>query len=581
LLLGVGGLLLLSLALILPAAGPVWDRLPLANIIAFPWRLLGPALLWSALLGGAALALVPARLRTAALAVLLVLVPLSVAPYLFPRDFTPVGDVELAGLARYELTGGARATASANEYLPAWVADPDPPATLATAIAAGEDPDRLDHQMLPPGSRVEAVNAGPPAYTYRLALPQGARVRFRQFYFPGWRAWLDGAPAEIIPDSRHGLIEVDVLAGEHTLRLAFGGTPPRVAGGLLALGGALAVIAATGLGRGASTARAREREGAGWKAALVAGATILALTGIKALFIEPHTEWFRVSSPVEAPAGMQHPLHARFANGLELLGYDLPRGDVRQGDELRVRLYWRAQQPQQAASHPFLHLDAVTGETTWVNETRLNAGNKPSTSWPLGYYVVDDYRLAVGSDAPPVVASLRAGLLDEDGQIIPLLDGSEVAALAPVRITERKPLTARGLPGSEQTYRLGPGIELVGHSAAIEGDPPALFVTLYWRAAKPVAEDYTVFLHARDAAGRMLAQGDGPPVGGWYPSSSWLPGQIIADEHRLPLPAGTDPSEIQVMTGLYRLSDGSRLPVTDAKGVAVEGDQIPLSLTPK
>ena len=134
-LLVVAIMLALALVMMLPLAAPAWEHLPLARFIAFPWRLLGPALLWAALLGGAALFVIPARLRTAALLALLVLVPLSVAPYLFPRPFADVAEPTLADIARYELTGGARATASANEYLPAWVADPNPPTDLAEALA--------------------------------------------------------------------------------------------------------------------------------------------------------------------------------------------------------------------------------------------------------------------------------------------------------------------------------------------------------------------------------------------------------------------------------------------------------------
>ena len=61
----VAGLLVVSLVLILPLAGPFWDVLPLGRWIAFPWRLLGPCLLWATLLGSAAIGLLPGRLRLA------------------------------------------------------------------------------------------------------------------------------------------------------------------------------------------------------------------------------------------------------------------------------------------------------------------------------------------------------------------------------------------------------------------------------------------------------------------------------------------------------------------------------------
>jgi hypothetical protein len=79
-----------------------------------------------------------------------------------------------------------------------------------------------------------------------------------------------------------------------------------------------------------------------------------------------------------------------------------------------------------------------------------------------------------------------------------------------------------------------------------------------------------------DDRGERIAQRDGPPVNGRYPSSTWLPGQIIPDNHRIPLPAGVNPADLRVAVGLYAPGDGARLPVTDARGARVLDDQIML-----
>ncbi len=243
-LLTVALLLLLSLTLILPLTAAIWERVPLARFIAFPWRLLGPALLWSALLGGAALFLVPFRLRIPATLALLVLIPLSLAPYLFPRPFAPTTEPTLGDIARYELAGGARATASANEYLPRWVSNAAPPVGLAEALQDDRPIDRLDRDALLPGTQAIQVAAGPLEDTYRLDMPSAASVRIRRFFFPGWRAWVDGRPATITPAAPFGFIEVSVPAGAHELRVRYGATTAGVVGGLLAL---LGLIGAAGM----------------------------------------------------------------------------------------------------------------------------------------------------------------------------------------------------------------------------------------------------------------------------------------------------------------------------------------------
>ena len=576
-LLAVAVLLGICLGWMLPVAAPIWERLPLARFIAFPWRLLGPALLWAALLGGAALHLVPARFRTAALTVLLSLIVASAAPYLFPRPFAPVAEPVLADIIRYELAGGARGTASANEYLPRWVHDSDPAPVLADDYLAGRPPDRLDRDALPSGSRAIPLTQAPLEDRYRLDLPAAANARIRRFYFPGWRAWVDGRPVSITPGAGDGLIEVAVPAGLHELRVRFGSTPAATAGGGLAAVGVAGALWALWRGRRTSDSSGIERGAAGWRPLLVAVVTIAILTGVKVLLVEPHTRWFRLQSDVAAPAGMTYTLHARFANGIELIGYDVGDAAPRQGDALAVRLYWRPLEPQAADVRPFLHLDALTGEVTWANQTRLHAGDKPSTDWPVGFYVVDDYRLEIPAETPAVVARLRVGLLGGDDQVIPLADGGDLATLTTVRVRERRPLTVQGLPGSEQPYRLGPDVTLTGHAVTVTETPPVLVVTLYWQTAAALSADYTVFVHVLDAAGQAVAYGDGPPLGGWYPSSAWAAGQVVLDIRRVPLPAGVDPARLRVAVGLYTAADGARLPVTDAHGTPQADDQIVLT----
>jgi hypothetical protein len=583
----VAGLLAASLALMLPAAAPVWERLPLARFIAFPWRLLGPALLWAALLGGAALFAFPRKARLPALLVLLILAPLSVAPYLFPRPFAPATEPTLADLARYELSGGARATASANEYLPLWVRDANPPPDLAAALTEGRSLDRLDRATLPPGSQAALLASGLLEDAYRVTLPEAATVRLRRFFFPGWQARLDGQPVPLRASDPFGLIEAALPAGEHELRVGYGMTPARGTGALLAL---IGLAGAAGLGlagrRHGATARDQEiaRAGmtAGWP---IAAGLILALTAVVMLGIGPHTRWFRARSPVDAPRAMQHAVHARFANGIELLGYDLAEEAPRQGDTLIVRLYWRTVGPQAANLRPFLHLDAITGGQTWANQTKEHGGDKPTRAWLPGFYVVDDYRLVVPADTPAVVADLSAGLMTPSGERVPLVEeGGDRAILARLHVREVRPLSAAQLPGRATTYRVGDAVQLVGHAVTIHRPAaggadgrPALDVTLYWQASRPLPADYTVFVHVSDGGGTRIAQGDGPPVAGLYPTSAWRPGQIIADHRRVALPPGSAADRLSVAVGLYTPSDGARLPVTDRMGRRLSQEQIVLN----
>jgi hypothetical protein len=59
-----------------------------------------------------------------------------------------------------------------------------------------------------------------------------ATVRIHLYYFPGWQVRVDGGLVEARVSDPHGLIEVDVPAGEHRIDARMGSTQPRRAGTL-------------------------------------------------------------------------------------------------------------------------------------------------------------------------------------------------------------------------------------------------------------------------------------------------------------------------------------------------------------
>jgi len=69
----------------------------------------------------------------------------------------------------------------------------------------------------------------------RVTSPVPATVEFYTYYYPGWRATVDGHPVTIWQAPPFGLIQLEVPAGEHVVALRFGGTPIRTAGAVLTL----------------------------------------------------------------------------------------------------------------------------------------------------------------------------------------------------------------------------------------------------------------------------------------------------------------------------------------------------------
>lgn len=95
-------------------------------------------------------------------------------------------------------------------------------------------------------------------------------------------------------------------------------------------------------------------------------------------------------------------------------------------------------------------------------------------------------------------------------------------------------------------------------------------VTLYWRALRPLEQDYKAFVHLTDAAmTRQPAQHDGDPGAGYTPTTRWLPGEVVADAHSLRLPADLPPGRYRLWAGMYQYENGA------VRNLAVEAGSTP------
>ena len=77
-------------------------------------------------------------------------------------------------------------------------------------------------------------------------------------------------------------------------------------------------------------------------------------------------------------------------------------------------------------------------------------------------------------------------------------------------------------------------------------------------------EDYQAFVHLAVEGAPPTAQSDGSPGSGLDQT-----GTEVVDRRALLIPDTVEPSRYQVIAGLYRLSDGSRLPVSGSGGQEV------------
>jgi hypothetical protein len=94
-----------------------------------------------------------------------------------------------------------------------------------------------------------------------------------------------------------------------------------------------------------------------------------------------------------------------------------------------------------------------------------------------------------------------------------------------------------------------------------------LAITLYWQALHSPKDDYTIFVHVLDSAGSLVAQHDGLPLDGLYPTSEWIVGDVFTQQIELDVP----PGEYDLVVGMYTYPDIVRLPVAGDRPYAQDG----------
>ncbi len=256
----------------------------------------------------------------------------------------------------------------------------------------------------------------------------------------------------------------------------------------------------------------------------------------------------------------QRPLHLQ-QSGLEIMGYDLPARECKPGDRVHLGVYYASRAP-------------LTVEMRWL-QSDGELLYSVTQEWPASGD--DAGRAAVQYTAWPWCRGghtrfeLRWAAPGQAGQIISL-PGPRILAPAgrppaervtrPLQAAFEQGITLRGFdlqPASpDGLYEVKAGTEMP--------------LDLFWEAKGPVSEDYTVFTqlvgsaHNPKTNGPLWGQHDGPPVGALYPTSHWLPGQLILDRHALAIDPAAPPGDYELWAGLYRPGSGERLRLVGADG---------------
>jgi len=231
----------------------------------------------------------------------------------------------------------------------------------------------------------------------------------------------------------------------------------------------------------------------------------------------------------------------------------------------------------------------IAGKLDWTL-----GGHYPNALWAPGEFVTETYPVSVSPGAAPGLYSVELSVRDYgtrlsvaagDLQPLPihLPDALETVphlVLGQVRVRDPR---EDDLPRPFVTYHLGNQIDLVAYEVNSSPTPSSvrpgdsLAVVLFWQPMAQPTQDYTVFVQLIGPDGLVWAQKDNQPQAGGYPTSRWDLQNMIVDRYNLVLkpeaPAGT----YTLVTGMYDLQTGQRLPVSDNSGQPVPEDAITLT----
>ncbi len=329
----------------------------------------------------------------------------------------------------------------------------------------------------------------------------------------------------------------------------------------------ISTFIALGLGRLASVPLRRAMNAV--VIALCGGLAVLTLASpwlyIRPAYITPTL----LQNETQLPANMVK-TELRFEDAIRWIGYKVETPRARPGEEFIVTLYWQGLKPMTANYSAFIRLYGRGDTQVVLLDTYPGGGMWQTSRWQPGEIIADRYRLRIpdtvtNTQLMPTALWLDAGYWNFDTrEFLQTYDGNgnqtgrqryEAGALASIQ-----PTTTASAPAQPR---------LAGATAAITAMKQAgskLAVTVNWTATFDFGEDYTVFMHLFNNKGEKVAQADGRAAGGTFSARWWRRGDQVEDTHVFDLPAELPPGEYTIKYGLYKPTDGARMPGFDASG---------------
>jgi hypothetical protein len=216
-----------------PLATPVWQLIPIATLVQFPWRLLGMTAFTMSIAAGT---IAIDGEQPVLLALLGLVVILASFPYTQPQ-YTDIPDWAETPLA---VVNWDRDSIADRVGMVSVTQEQPQTSPLEPLYLAGRP---LEAGALIAGQgEVTTLHRGGASSQVRVTAAGPVTLQFYTYDYPGWRVTLDDRPLPHRAGPPYGLVTVDIPPGEHLVHLSMGSTPSRTVGGLVSGLGLIIVV---------------------------------------------------------------------------------------------------------------------------------------------------------------------------------------------------------------------------------------------------------------------------------------------------------------------------------------------------
>jgi hypothetical protein len=244
----------------------------------------------------------------------------------------------------------------------------------------------------------------------------------------------------------------------------------------------------------------------------------------------------------ERPAALSNaPSHAvtvPFGEDILLVGYDVALRSTRNGEQLRVTLYWEAGAELQEDYKISLRLLDDEGHLGAAHDAFPVRDAYRTNAWREGEVIVDTHDLPILAGLPPDNYAIQLTLYDPD-------------TLAPLGTTTLGTVSTRPTLNLEEAgpwdveraveQNLGRRLKLLGYSVIGEEFKPGetIPITLLWQGLESRSDNYTLLLWLEDESG-VKAGEEQSSLSERYPPVRWRQGEAVRDWQSFPIPGNAE-----------------------------------------